>query len=112
MKTPQSLILMAALIGCSSHDPMATRAPRSLKQTTCNVAAGNRWVVVRFDVTADGNVADPMIIQSCPPGKFDSRALDYVGESKYQPTKSGRRGVMLRVEFSPTGEPTTAGVDR
>ena len=42
-------------------------------------------VVVRYDVMADGRVANVAIVESRPTGVFDDAALDYVASWRFNP---------------------------
>lgn len=43
------------------------------------------YVIVAYDVTADGTVADARVVESVPPGTFDEAALKAVRSWHFQP---------------------------
>jgi protein TonB len=43
------------------------------------------YVRVQYDVTIDGTVANPHVIESVPPGMFDDAALNAVRSWKFHP---------------------------
>jgi TonB family protein len=51
-------------------------------------AAIEGWVLVNFEIDADGSVADPVILESDPPFVFDSVALSAVRDWIYEPPPS------------------------
>ena len=43
------------------------------------------YVVVKFDVTAEGTVENPVVLEAKPPGIFDRSALRAALKFKYKP---------------------------
>jgi len=67
------------------------------------------WVLVRYDVTVDGEVIEPTVVQADPPGVFDRAAVEAVSAWRYKaPIVDGEprvtHGVESRVTFK-LGDP-------
>jgi len=62
------------------------------------------YVVVAYDVTADGTVSNARVVESNPPGVFDEAALDAVRSWRFNAavahgTFVATQGMTSRVEF-------------
>jgi protein TonB len=57
------------------------------------------WVLLEFTVDAKGNVIFPRVVQSSPPGIFDSSALQAVEKWRYQPTGREMPGAQVKLLF-------------
>ena len=62
------------------------------------------YVRVEYDVTVDGTVANPRVIESVPEGVFDEAALDAVRSWKFHPAvRDGQvvesKGLVSRLDF-------------
>lgn len=79
MKMPV-ILLVAALLGCASADRplqlLAGEGPRYPSQARADGIEGE--VVVGYDVTAAGQVANAFVISAQPAGLFDAAALQAV----------------------------------
>ena len=79
--------LTAVLAGCAS----LSRPPQFIGGTDLVYPAEARAngvegrVVVRYDVTAAGNVANAVVVESEPPGVFDAAALTAVRSWRFRP---------------------------
>ena len=79
--------LMVVLIGCAS----LTRPPQFVggkdlvypAHARANNVEGR--VVVGYDITAAGTVANAVVVESEPPGVFDAAALDAVRSWRFRP---------------------------
>jgi protein TonB len=57
------------------------------------------WVLLEFTVTVSGSVADPVVIESQPPGVFDEAAKRAVIKFKYKPrVESGKAKAVSHVQ--------------
>ena len=82
-----AFVLVVALVGCASP----TRPPQFIggadlvypADAMANGVEGR--VVVRYDVTVAGTVANAVVIESEPPGVFDDAALAAVRSWRFRP---------------------------
>ncbi len=66
------------------------------------------YVVVRYDVDAEGRVVNPRVIEAVPSGVFDAAALETVSTWRFRPARSSSQarvveGVESRVQFALAG---------
>jgi protein TonB len=63
------------------------------------------WVLVRFTITPQGTVRDPVVIQAQPKGYFEANALKAISRWRYNPKVEGgvaveRVGVQVKLSFN------------
>lgn len=106
------LILLAfTTVACTSPgtQPQAdTSIESSSDSDTSNKPASqdtvkSGWVDVEFDITVKGNVENPVIVASQPPGVFDKPALKALKKWKFNPKivdgQPVRQRSKQRIEF-------------
>ena len=79
--------------GAGFPQPVITFAPPYPEN--CRSRAAEGTVTVQFDVTAEGNVVNPRIIQTAD-RCFDRTVIRTVSKWKYPPATKGNRSVMRR----------------
>ncbi len=62
------------------------------------------WVRMRFDISPEGKVVNPVVVAASPPGVFDTYALRAIKKWKYRPkivkgSAVARRGVQVKLLF-------------
>ena len=77
----------ALLAGCSapSRPPQFLSGPDLVYPPAARAAGIEGHVVVRYDVTAAGTVANPRIVESEPAGTFDAAALASLSRWRFRP---------------------------
>ena len=77
----------ALLAGCSapSRPPQFLSGPDLVYPPAARAAGIEGHVVVRYDVTAAGTVANPRIVESEPAGTFDAAALTALSRWRFRP---------------------------
>ncbi len=82
-------MLLLLTTGCAfkdQHRPLELVGAPDLVYPPAAMAAGTEGhVVVRYDVTVDGRVRDPVVIESEPQGLFDDAALAAVRNWRFKP---------------------------
>jgi TonB family protein len=58
------------------------------------------FVIVEFNVEADGQVTDPKVIEASPEGVFDDSAVEAIKYSKFEPSNSRYEGHKIKLYFS------------
>lgn len=91
-------------IGAGGGDylPIAQVAPQYPRNALVQGVEG--WVLVEFTIGAEGQVKDPRILKSEPPGIFDESALSAVKRFRFKPRTVGTTpvevsGVQNRIKF-------------
>lgn len=91
-------------IGAGGGDylPIAQVAPQYPRNALVQGLEG--WVLVEFTIGTEGQVKDPRILQSEPPGIFDESALSAVKRFRFKPRTIGTTpvevsGVQNRIKF-------------
>lgn len=66
------------------------------------------YVVVEYDVDADGRIVDPRVVFAHPRGLFDAIALDKIRAMVFDPLPARRRGLRTKLAFftDASGHPT------
>ncbi len=87
---PWAAVLLgaSALLGaCSSPSRPAQflSGPDLVYPATAKAAGIEGYVVVRYDVTAAGAVANPRVVESVPAGTFDAAALASLSRWRFRP---------------------------
>ena len=101
------LVALALASGCESNGGQRLRfvsgeGPRYPAEAQANHVEG--YVVVAYDVGADGSVANAHVVDASPPGVFDAAALEAVSAWRfYAPVVDGKpeavRDRSSRIEF-------------
>jgi protein TonB len=100
---------LAAAVVAAAGPASAVSAPTPLERESPVYPKGAQkrgiegWVLLEFTVDEHGDVISPRIIESSPPGVFDSAALKALTEWKYTPAKMGTTAVAtpgLRVKLN------------
>ena len=75
------------LAGCSapSRSPQFLSGPDLVYPPAARAAGIEGHVVVRYDVTAAGAVANPRVVESVPAGTFDAAALASLSRWRFRP---------------------------
>lgn len=101
------LIFCLALAGCASSgrslELVSGTAVTYPPQAQADGVEG--YVVVRYDVDAEGRVVNMQVVEAQPAGVFDAAALDTVASWRFRPARRNSQpsvieGVQSRVEFS------------
>ena len=79
--------LTVVLIGCASptRPPQFIGGADLVYPPAARASGVEGRVVVRYDVTAEGTVANAVVVESEPPGVFDAAALDAVRSWRFRP---------------------------
>ena len=87
---------LLAVAGCAGgHRPPQFIGGADLVYPVAAMAAGvEGHVVIRYDITADGHVANAVVELAEPPGVFDAAALAAVQSWRFRPAAQGRRLVV------------------
>ncbi|MYE84019.1 MAG: energy transducer TonB [Gammaproteobacteria bacterium] len=77
----------ALLAGCSSpsRPPQFLSGPDLVYPPAARAAGIEGHVVVRYDVTAEGAGANPVVVESEPAGTFDAAALASLSRWRFRP---------------------------
>ena len=94
--------LAMALAGCAS----SARPPQFIGGADMVYPAGAQAegvegrVVVRYDVTPAGTVANAVVVESAPPGVFDEAALTTVRTWRFRPKVDQGEAILARGQVS------------
>lgn len=79
--------ITAVFAGCasSSRPPQFIGGADLVYPVDARATGVEGRVVVRYDVTASGTVANAVVVESEPPGVFDAAALDAVRSWRFRP---------------------------
>ena len=88
--TLAALVLLgsvALLAGCASasRPPQFLSGPDLVYPSAARAAGIEGQVVIRYDVTATGSVANPRVVESEPAGTFDAAALAALSQWLFRP---------------------------
>lgn len=97
-----ALLLALALAACASgYRPPQFMGGTDLVYPPPALAAGIEGrVVVRYDVTMQGEVANATVEQAEPAGVFDAAALAAVRSWRFKPARQGRQAVVAHNHVS------------
>ena len=92
MRWRPQLQLLLLLIACGSAGgssepdvvPLVRIDPHPLCQPLIRPTPTD-FVILEFTVTPTGEVADPIVVESQPPGTFDRAAVQAVSKWRYEP---------------------------
>ncbi len=81
------LVFALALAGCASpsREPQFIGGTDLVYPAAARTAGIEGRVVVRYDVTVEGTVANAVVVEADPPGVFDAAALDAVRSWRFRP---------------------------
>ncbi|MDE0419988.1 MAG: energy transducer TonB [Gammaproteobacteria bacterium] len=84
---PALAVVLLALVGCAStgRPPQFIGGADLVYPTDAKANGVEGRVVVRYDVTVAGTVANAVVIESEPPGIFDDAALAAVRSWRFRP---------------------------
>ncbi len=95
------LLLLALLAGCATPQPMRfLYGADPVYPPEAQAAGVEGYVTLRYDVTAQGEVANPRVVESVPSGVFDAAALRAVSQWRFRPPMVSGRNVALRDRVS------------
>jgi periplasmic protein TonB len=103
-----SLVAIALLLGACMSNPSRPAQVMSAGGMTYPESAHLKkvegYVRVEYDVTTDGTVANPRVVESVPQGIFDEAALTAVRSWKFHPAvRDGKvvesKGLVSRLDF-------------
>jgi TonB family protein len=103
-----SLAVTALLLGACMSNP--SRAPEVVSAggmvypESAHLKKVEGYVRVEYDITVDGAVANPRVVESVPPGIFDEAALAAVRSWRFHPAmRDGKviesKGLVSRLDF-------------
>ncbi|WP_115717325.1 M56 family metallopeptidase [Gallaecimonas mangrovi] len=82
----------------NSSEPIQKEQPRYPVKAAKNGTTG--FVVINMDITPEGLVANPRVVQSEPNGVFDKSALRAIAKWHYKPSATGQKNVQVKLEFA------------
>jgi hypothetical protein len=92
-----SVLAVSALFACSSLSP---KPPQSAVPKECDDGSGQPWVLLQYDVSPEGGVVAPKVLDSCPPGKFDNIAIEEsLQKWLFPPSTLGQSGKRAKLRF-------------
>jgi TonB family protein len=106
---PKSALLVAALAlaGCaaSGRSLELVSGGTVVYPAEARAAGTEGFVVVRYDIDAQGRVINPTVVEAQPAGVFEAAAIETVSSWRFRPARRGSQpqvieGVQSRVEFS------------
>jgi TonB family protein len=98
---------LALAIACASSSeeapsPLPADGPVCVVHSgSCDPATCAGWVELEFDISKDGEVLNPRVVESCPAGLFDASALEEASRWNYGPRLNTRRGMRIRLDYRP-----------
>ena len=99
---PRAATLAALILGCcaplagcasASRPPQFLSGPDLVYPPAAKAAGLEGHVVIRYDVTAAGSVANPRVVESDPAGTFDAAALASLSQWRFRPRVENGRAV-------------------
>ena len=114
--TLAALVLLgsvALLAGCASasRPPQFLSGPDLVYPSAARAAGIEGHVVIRYDVTTTGSVANPRVVESEPAGTFDAAALAALSQWRFRPRVENGQAVSapgrvstLRFKFGESDE--------
>jgi periplasmic protein TonB len=101
------LVAGLALVGCAASGRSLELVSGSavIYPPEARAAGTEGYVIVRYDVDAEGRVINPRVVQAEPAGVFDAAAIETVASWRFQPARGASQprvieGVQSRVQFS------------
>jgi len=96
------VMLLALLAGCATapRPLLFVSGPDPVYPDAARAEGIEGQVTVRYDVSAEGTVINPQVIQAEPGGVFDQAALDAVSRWRFRPPVIDGQNVALRGRVS------------
>jgi TonB family protein len=92
--TLAAIPVLACVCACAGSDAdRDTTACLARCKDSCS-----NWVIVEFDVSEDGHVQDPRVVEECPDSSFNSTALRAVRTWRYGPEGYGKHDVKVKLQ--------------
>ena len=97
-------LLVAACMSSPNRPPEVLSVSGVVFPESAHLKKVEGYVRVEYDVTVDGTVANPRVIESVPEGVFDEAALNAVRSWKFHPAvRDGQavesKGLVSRLDF-------------
>ena len=94
LKAMTAVLLPMLLVGCASSSPMQFLSGADMVYPPAAKAEGiEGYVVIRYDVTAQGAVANPEVVEAEPEGVFEEAALASIAQWRFRPATVGGEAV-------------------
>jgi TonB family protein len=102
--TALAILVLGACMSNPSRPAEVMSAGGIVYPDTAHVKKVEGYVRVEYDVTVDGTVANPRVVESVPSGIFDEAALAAVRSWKFHPAvRDGKvvesKGLVSRLDF-------------
>ncbi len=105
LKAMTAVLLPMLLAACASSSPMQLLSGADMVYPPAAKAEGMEgYVVIRYDVTAQGAVANPEVVEAEPEGVFEEAALASIAQWRFRPATAGGKaaettGVVSTLRF-------------
>ncbi len=94
LKAMTAVLLPMLLAACASSSPMQLLSGADMVYPPAAKAEGMEGhVVIRYDVTAQGAVANPEVVEAEPEGVFEEAALASIAQWRFRPATAGGKAV-------------------
>lgn len=94
LKAIIALLLPMLLMACASSSPPQFLSGADMVYPPAAKAEGiEGYVVIRYDVTAQGTVIDPEVVEAVPEGVFEEAALASIVQWRFRPAMEGGKAV-------------------
>lgn len=106
-----SKVSLAALVGVSLFAsstvvaPAFAEAPKAVKIVAPEYPRGAErrkiegFVVIKFDINADGSTTNPTVVEAQPAGVFDAAAIKAVGNWQFESSSAGAMAEKKKLRF-------------
>ena len=115
LKLLPALLLPMLLVACASSSPPQFQSGADMVYPPAAKAEGiEGYVVIRYDVTAQGVVINPEVVEATPEGVFEEAALASIVQWRFRPATEGGEpvetsGVVSTLRFKLGDEDPYAG---
>lgn len=94
LKAVLALLLPMLLVACATSSPLQFLSGADMAYPPAAKAEGiEGHVVIRYDVTAQGAVTDPEVVEAVPEGVFEEAALASIVQWRFRPAMEGGKAV-------------------
>ena len=94
LKAMTAVLLPMLLVACASSSPMQFLSGADMVYPPAAKAEGiEGYVVIRYDVTVQGAVANPEVVEAEPEGVFEEAALASIAQWRFRPATVGGEAV-------------------
>ena len=94
LKAMTAILLPMLLVACASSSPMQFLSGADMVYPPAAKTEGiEGYVVIRYDVTAQGAVANPEVVEAEPEGVFEEAALASIAQWRFRPATVGGEAV-------------------